>query len=68
MTEIQDEKRAVGVEKPHLLDGCTEFTEIFYQLFLRGDPRVSAGLKMPQELKEELGSPSQGEIVAMGKS
>lgn len=49
MTEIQDEKGAVGVEKPHLLHGCTELTEIFYQLFLWTDPRASAGLKMPQD-------------------
>lgn len=38
---MQHEKGAVGFEKSHLLNSYTEFTEIFYQLFLQGEPTVS---------------------------
>lgn len=37
---MQEEKGAVGFEKPHLLNSGTELTEIFYQLFLWGDARI----------------------------
>lgn len=38
---MQHEKGAVGFEESRLLNSCTEFTEIFYQLFLQEEPTVS---------------------------
>lgn len=44
----------VGLEKPHLLHGGTELTEIFYQLFLWGDPKATTGQKMLRKMKRSI--------------